>query len=126
MLRHWIAAKPLALAKPGRQAQRRLNYDLATQFHHVAVGQVQKICGRPGIAVHLAKQLFAPQRHAIAMLGKGLNLPITAEGIETGDVLAHLLQYGEIKGQGYLFSRPLPADAVEALLLASQKLSSVE
>ena len=47
--------------------------------------------------------------HAIAMLGKGLNLPITAEGIETGDVLEHLLQYGEIKGQGYLYGRPRPA-----------------
>lgn len=47
--------------------------------------------------------------HAIAMLGKGLNLPITAEGIETGDVLDHLMQYGEIKGQGYLYGRPRPA-----------------
>lgn len=47
--------------------------------------------------------------HAIAMLGKGLNLPVTAEGIETGEVLDHLMQYGEIKGQGYLYGRPRPA-----------------
>jgi diguanylate cyclase (GGDEF) domain len=47
--------------------------------------------------------------HAIAMLGKGMNLPITAEGIETGDVLEHLLQYGQIKGQGYLYGRPRPS-----------------
>lgn len=50
--------------------------------------------------------------HAIAMLGKGLNLPITAEGIETGAVLDHLMQYGEIKGQGYLYGRPRPAAEV--------------
>lgn len=48
--------------------------------------------------------------HAIAMLGKGLNLPVTAEGIETGEVLDRLMQYGHIKGQGYLYGRPQPAD----------------
>ena len=47
--------------------------------------------------------------HAIAMLGKGLNLPITAEGIESDGVLNYLLQYGQIKGQGYLYGRPRPA-----------------
>ncbi|QSR15668.1 GGDEF-domain containing protein [Novosphingobium sp. KA1] len=47
--------------------------------------------------------------HAIAMLGKGMDLPITAEGIETGDVLEHLLKYDKIKGQGYLYGRPRPA-----------------
>lgn len=50
--------------------------------------------------------------HAIAMLGKGLNLPITAEGIETDAVLGHLMQYGEIKGQGYLYGHPRPASEV--------------
>jgi len=44
--------------------------------------------------------------HAIAMLGKGLNLPITAEGIETDAVLNHLLQYEAVIGQGYLYGRP--------------------
>lgn len=47
--------------------------------------------------------------HAIAMLGKGLHLPVTVEGIETGEVLNHLLQYGQIKGQGYFYGRPRPA-----------------
>ncbi|WP_268740590.1 putative bifunctional diguanylate cyclase/phosphodiesterase [Novosphingobium beihaiensis] len=47
--------------------------------------------------------------HAIAMLGKGLQLPVTVEGIETGEVLDHLLQYGPIKGQGYFYGRPRPA-----------------
>lgn len=48
--------------------------------------------------------------HAIAMLGQGLRLPVTVEGIETGEVLDHLLQYGSIKGQGYFYGRPRPAD----------------
>jgi diguanylate cyclase (GGDEF)-like protein len=46
--------------------------------------------------------------HAIAMLGQGMRLPITAEGIETSAVLEHLLTYGPIKGQGYLYGMPEP------------------
>ncbi|WP_235037566.1 MULTISPECIES: bifunctional diguanylate cyclase/phosphodiesterase [unclassified Novosphingobium] len=46
---------------------------------------------------------------AVTTLGQGLHLPITAEGIETQDVLDHLRQYGEITGQGYLYGRPRPA-----------------
>jgi diguanylate cyclase (GGDEF)-like protein len=47
--------------------------------------------------------------HAIAMLGKGLDLPVTAEGIESSEVLSHLRQYEQIKGQGYLYGQPRPA-----------------
>ena len=43
---------------------------------------------------------------AIAALGNGLNLPITAEGIENDAVLEKLRQFGRIKGQGYLYGRP--------------------
>lgn len=50
--------------------------------------------------------------HAIALLGQGLGLPITAEGIETRDVLNLLQQYGDIKGQGYLYGQPQPGAAI--------------
>jgi len=50
--------------------------------------------------------------HAIALLGQGLGLPITAEGIESPDVLQMLQQYGDIKGQGYLYGQPQPGDAI--------------
>jgi len=43
---------------------------------------------------------------AIVSLGKGLSLPVTAEGIENGHVLEKLRGLGEIKGQGYLYGRP--------------------
>tara|TARA_A100001391_G_scaffold173888_3_gene136113 strand:+ start:383 stop:2116 length:1734 start_codon:yes stop_codon:yes gene_type:complete len=43
---------------------------------------------------------------AIVSLGQGLNLPITAEGIETPEVLEALQRFGELKGQGYLYGRP--------------------
>ncbi|VVT18234.1 putative bifunctional diguanylate cyclase/phosphodiesterase [Erythrobacter sp. EC-HK427] len=43
---------------------------------------------------------------AIISLGRGLSLPVTAEGIENGEVLEKLKGLGEIKGQGYLYGRP--------------------
>ncbi|WP_404481941.1 putative bifunctional diguanylate cyclase/phosphodiesterase [Novosphingobium sp. BL-52-GroH] len=58
--------------------------------------------------------------HAVATLGQGLHLPVTAEGIETQDVLDHLRQYGEITGQGYLYGRPRPASELGEWLDAGQ------
>ncbi len=43
---------------------------------------------------------------AIISLGKGLSLPVTAEGIESEDVLGQLKGMGEMKGQGYLYGMP--------------------
>jgi diguanylate cyclase (GGDEF)-like protein len=64
--------------------------------------------------------------HAIALLGKGLNLPVTAEGIENGDVLQHLQQYGALKGQGYLYGKPQPAEAVRQMLGSRQSRAADE
>jgi diguanylate cyclase (GGDEF)-like protein len=43
---------------------------------------------------------------AIVSLGRGLDLPITAEGIENELVLQTLRKMGNLKGQGYLYGRP--------------------
>ncbi len=43
---------------------------------------------------------------AISSLGSGLGLPITAEGIESEEVLKELQAYGDFKGQGYLYGLP--------------------
>lgn len=53
---------------------------------------------------------------AIITLAHNLRLKVIAEGVETEEQLRfmHLLRCDEI--QGYLFSRPLPADAFERLL----------
>ena len=42
-----------------------------------------------------------------------MGLPITIEGIENEEVLAMVRQYGNIKGQGYLYGRPQPALATK-------------
>ncbi|MEL6706781.1 MAG: EAL domain-containing protein [Pseudomonadota bacterium] len=53
---------------------------------------------------------------AIVLLGRGLDLPITAEGIEDEQILLALQKMGDIKGQGYLYGRPEPAQDVRQRL----------
>ena len=49
---------------------------------------------------------------AIVSLGRGLNLPITAEGVEDEATLAALRQIGGLKAQGYVYGKPENADQV--------------
>jgi diguanylate cyclase len=53
---------------------------------------------------------------AVVRLGQVLDLDTVAEGIETPDQARQMLDLGYAGGQGYHFSRPLPADDVPALL----------
>jgi diguanylate cyclase (GGDEF)-like protein len=48
---------------------------------------------------------------AIVALGRGLGLPIVAEGIENSEALAVLQRLGDLKGQGYHYGRPEDAEA---------------
>lgn len=54
---------------------------------------------------------------SIVSLGEGLGLPITAEGVETEQVLEALKQFEGLKAQGYLYGYPGSAEATEAELL---------
>jgi EAL domain-containing protein (putative c-di-GMP-specific phosphodiesterase class I) len=53
---------------------------------------------------------------AMIQLAHGLGMVPLAEGIETEGELAFLQAAGCTRGQGFLFSRPVPADEVPALL----------
>ena len=55
---------------------------------------------------------------AIIALGHQLNLRVIAEGVETEVQRSFLLDNGCDEMQGYLFSRPVAADAIQALLEA--------
>lgn len=61
---------------------------------------------------------------AIIALAKGLDLPITAEGIENDKVLDSLRSLGTMKGQGYLYGRPEDAQATHDRLKAQQLLAT--
>jgi EAL domain-containing protein (putative c-di-GMP-specific phosphodiesterase class I) len=55
-------------------------------------------------AVHIVR--------AVATLAHALDLEVSAEGIETDEQLARLREADLDRGQGYLLSRPLAADAM--------------
>ena len=54
--------------------------------------------------------------HTLVQLGKSLGIETLAEGIEESSQLDHLQREACDSGQGYLFARPLAADAVSELL----------
>jgi diguanylate cyclase (GGDEF)-like protein len=53
---------------------------------------------------------------AIVSLGRGLNLPITAEGVEDESILAMLKDMGGLKAQGYVYGKPENAEQVRQRL----------
>ncbi|WP_333104661.1 MULTISPECIES: EAL domain-containing protein [unclassified Microcoleus] len=53
-------------------------------------------------------------------LGQGLNLQVIAEGVETAEQLAFLQSHQCDMGQGYFFSKPIPAPAATQLCLENQ------
>lgn len=57
---------------------------------------------------------------AIIRMAQALGMLTTAEGVETEGQLEFLREHGCQEGQGYYFSRPLPASAFEAYLREHQ------
>ena len=55
---------------------------------------------------------------AIGSLARDLSMDTVAEGIETVDQLGHAREAGFTNVQGYLFSRPIPADQIADMIAA--------
>ncbi|WP_240504582.1 putative bifunctional diguanylate cyclase/phosphodiesterase [Tsuneonella mangrovi] len=61
---------------------------------------------------------------AIVSLGDGLDMPLTAEGIEDDQILAALKEMGHLKGQGYHYGRPEPVELLRKRLASANLLRS--
>ena len=55
--------------------------------------------------------------NTIVAMGKGLNLNVIAEGVETQQQLDYLQEIDCNEAQGFLFCKPLPGDVISQLLL---------
>ena len=56
---------------------------------------------------------------AIIQLGKSLGMLVIAEGVETAEQERYLIDEGCNEGQGYYYSKPIPAVELTALLSQS-------
>ena len=63
---------------------------------------------------------------AIITLANSLNMTTTAEGVETEQQAAVLRAIGCVEMQGYLFSKPKPAQEIARLLGPRQKKAEPE
>ncbi len=61
----------------------------------------------------------------IVAMGRSLDLDIVAEGVETVQQMQVLSDLGCKKAQGYLISRPVPAEAMRTTVAALERLSGV-
>jgi len=73
-------------------------------------------------AVHRKPQAAAIVR-AVLGLGRGLGLPVIAEGVETSEELNFLDLEGCTEAQGYLFGRPGPISELAALIVGKVRTS---
>ncbi|MGJ4949427.1 putative bifunctional diguanylate cyclase/phosphodiesterase [Bradyrhizobium sp. HKCCYLS20291] len=53
---------------------------------------------------------------ATLLLGRSLNIPVLAEGVETEQHLAFLREEGCSSVQGFLFGKPMPRDAISRMI----------
>ncbi|PYC28444.1 bifunctional diguanylate cyclase/phosphodiesterase [Pseudomonas alcaligenes] len=61
---------------------------------------------------------------AIIQLGKSLGMQVIAEGVETTEQEAYIIAQGCHEGQGYLYSKPLPARELTLYLKQARRLSN--
>jgi diguanylate cyclase (GGDEF)-like protein len=61
---------------------------------------------------------------AIIQLGKSLGMQVIAEGVETVEQEAYIIAQGCNEGQGYLYSKPLPARELTAYLKQTKRLNN--
>lgn len=125
-------------ASPPIQQLRQLGVGLAIDNFGVAAtslsGLIQLPCARLTLDRSLLQGLGEASGPSLLLsaaiaIGRSLNLPVVAKGIETTQQLQGLRALGCSQGQGFLFCQPLAADRLESATtmprLAPQHLTAV-
>jgi hypothetical protein len=99
-----LVDEPVMAVNYARAASATLNQALGVMDRSLLLG--------PGASSTAAGSLV----RAIISLGSSLRMNITAEGVETGEQLEFLVAAGCTELQGYLFSKPVPAGGLPALV----------
>lgn len=89
-------------------------YSSLTQLHELSFDRIK--IDRSFVSGIDRNEDSAAIVESIAMLGKGLGLPITAEGIENEPVLEKLREFEGLRGQGYLYGKPRSSSDTRAWL----------
>ena len=89
-------------------------YSSLAYLHRFPIGALK--IDRSFVSRMLPQDPTAQLVRSIASMAKGLNLAVTAEGVETMEQLAQVREIGCDFAQGFLISRPLPAAAMRDLL----------
>jgi EAL domain-containing protein (putative c-di-GMP-specific phosphodiesterase class I) len=63
---------------------------------------------------------------AVLQLARGLGIETVAEGVETTAQARSLLALGYDHAQGYHFARPMPADALDAMMTLDERIAHHE
>ena len=88
-----------------------------SSLHHLRVLPFDRIkIDRSFVTSILDNDESAAIVNAVLGLGESLGIDVIAEGIETRAIEARLRQLNCRNGQGYFYSRPVPADALAAVV----------
>ena len=94
-------------------------YASLAQLHTLPVDRIK--IAKSFIATLVKSEQTAAIVSTIANLGHTLNVPITAEGVESEQIRNELKRFGCSEAQGWLFGRAVSADTVRTFLDLSEK-----
>ena len=89
-------------------------YASLSQLHTLPVDRIK--IDRSFINTLVKSERTAAIVHTIASLGHKLNVPITAEGVESEQIRGELSKLGCSEAQGWLFGRAVSAETVRSFL----------
>jgi diguanylate cyclase (GGDEF)-like protein len=99
-------------------------YASLAQLHTLPVDRIK--IDKSFIATLVKSEQTAAIVTTIANLGHTLNVPITAEGVESEQIRNELKKFGCSEAQGWLFGRAVSADTVRTFLDMSEKGAAPE